>query len=69
MLLQPIRDSGSRSCLQTLARVLRTIKYCKGLVQSKTEEKKDEKKEAISGSSRVLFSAITFHSLAGTGTA
>ena len=26
---------------------LRTIKYCKGLVQSKTEEKKDEKKEAI----------------------
>ena len=26
--------------------VLRTIKYCKGLVQSKVEEKKDEKKEA-----------------------
>ena len=63
MFLQSIRDTdtGTRSCLQPFGRALRTIKYCKGLVQSKTEEKKDEKKEAIN---RRTVSAIILHSMA-----
>ena len=42
--VRSLRKTQKRS--QPRAIVLRTIKYCKGLVQSKVEEKKDEKKEA-----------------------